>query len=87
MKKKKPASRMKRPVHRMPPEIREALNKRGVMKAYKARPTYQQNDYIGWITRAKLPSTRLRRALQMLDELEKGKKYMNMAYKPKQKKK
>jgi len=38
----------------MPDFIREALNERGLMDAYSARPPYQQNDYIGslCVTRA-----------------------------------
>jgi len=31
----------------MPDYIRDALNRRGLMDAYLARPSYQQNDYIG----------------------------------------
>jgi uncharacterized protein YdeI (YjbR/CyaY-like superfamily) len=53
------------------------------MDAYRARPEYQQNDYIGWITRAKLESTRAKRLSQMLDELERGGVYMRMKWKPK----
>ena len=62
----------------MPDYVREALNERGLMDAYHARPPYQQNDYIGWITRAKLEATRQKRLNQMLEELEGGKYYMNM---------
>ena len=51
------------------------------MEAYRARPPYQQNDYIGWIERAKLPETKTKRLAQMLEELGKGDKYMKMAYK------
>jgi uncharacterized protein YdeI (YjbR/CyaY-like superfamily) len=40
------------------------------------RPPYQQNDYIGWITLAKLESTKQKRLNQMLDELKKGGVYM-----------
>jgi uncharacterized protein YdeI (YjbR/CyaY-like superfamily) len=42
------------------------------MDAYRARPPYRQNDYIGWITRARRAETRQRRLSQMLDELEHG---------------
>jgi hypothetical protein len=31
--------------------------RRGFDEAYKARPPYQRNDYIGWIMRAKLKAT------------------------------
>ena len=67
----------------MPEYIREALLARGLMDAYRSRPPYQQNDYIGWITRAKRAETRERRLAQMLDELEQGNKYMKMNYRPK----
>lgn len=53
------------------------------MNAYEARPPYQRNDYIGWITRAKLAATQQKRLDQMLDELERGDIYMKMAYRPK----
>jgi uncharacterized protein YdeI (YjbR/CyaY-like superfamily) len=67
----------------MPEFIREALNEHRLMDAYHARPPYQQNDYIGWITRAKLETTRQKRLDQMLDELKGGKLYMNMKWNPK----
>jgi uncharacterized protein YdeI (YjbR/CyaY-like superfamily) len=55
------------------------------MAAYRDRPPYQQNDYVGWITRAKGDETRRKRLDQMLDELEHGGVYMNMAHKPSEK--
>ena len=64
----------------MPDSIREALTERGLMDAYRSRPPYQQNDYIGWITRAKLETARQKRVNQMLDELEGGKLYMDMKW-------
>ena len=64
----------------MPDYIEDALNRRGLMSAYKNRPPYQQNDYIGWITRAKRQETIDKRLNQMLDELEKGDVYMKMKY-------
>jgi uncharacterized protein YdeI (YjbR/CyaY-like superfamily) len=69
--------------HKMPDYIREALNERKLMDAYHERPDYQQNDYIGWITRAKREETKEKRLTQMLDELEGGKLYMNMKWHPK----
>jgi len=66
----------------MPAFVRNALNERGLMKAYRARPPYQQNDYLGWIIRAKLEATKLKRLNQMLDELQGGKLYMNMVWMP-----
>lgn len=64
----------------MPAEIRAALDGHSLMAAYRARPPYQQNDYLGWIGRAKLPATRARRIAQMLDELEGGTVYMKMSW-------
>ena len=79
---KKPASTLKRRKNAMSRAVRQALNQRGLMQAYRARPPYQQNDYLGWINRAKLEATKLRRLKQMLAELERGSGYMNMAWRP-----
>jgi uncharacterized protein YdeI (YjbR/CyaY-like superfamily) len=73
-------SRLKRPRHKMPRFIRTALLKNNVMEAYRNRPPYQRNDYLGWITRAKLEQTRQKRLAQMLRELAGGDRYMNMTY-------
>ena len=69
-----------RPRHKMPDFIRGALNERGLMEAYRSRPSYQQNDYIGWIQAAKRDETKQKRLNQMLDELKGGKRYMNMEW-------
>jgi|JFJP01.1.fsa_nt_gi uncharacterized protein len=69
-----------RPRHEMPDYFRNALNASGLMNAYLARPPYQQNDYIGWITRAKLETTKQKRLSQMLDELKRGGVYMKMKW-------
>ncbi|MDW7730447.1 MAG: YdeI/OmpD-associated family protein [Bacillota bacterium] len=71
-------SKLKRPKQAMPGFVKQALKKRGLMEAYKKRPAYQQNDYLGWINEAKLHETKKKRLSQMLDELEKGGIYMNM---------
>jgi uncharacterized protein YdeI (YjbR/CyaY-like superfamily) len=73
---------LKRPKNPMPVFVRNALNERGLMEAYRARPRYQRNDYLGWIIRAKLMATKLKRLHQMLDELQDGKLYMNMTWRP-----
>ncbi|CAN90295.1 MULTISPECIES: YdeI/OmpD-associated family protein [Sorangium] len=73
-------SGLRRPRHPIPDFVMTALNERGLMKAYKARPAYQQNDYIGWINQAKRQETREKRLRQMLDELEAGGVYMNMKH-------
>ncbi|MGD8554191.1 MAG: YdeI/OmpD-associated family protein [Anaerolineales bacterium] len=75
-------SSLSRPIHPMPDFVREALEESGLLAAYRSRPPYQQNDYLGWINRAKRPETKLRRLDQMLDELKRGDVYMKMAYKP-----
>jgi uncharacterized protein YdeI (YjbR/CyaY-like superfamily) len=66
----------------MPGFVKQALNERGLMPAYRARPAYQQNDYLGWISRAKRQATKDQRLRQMLDELEAGGVYMKMAHPP-----
>jgi uncharacterized protein YdeI (YjbR/CyaY-like superfamily) len=73
-------TRLKRPLHPMPEFVRTTLEDRNLMGAYLQRPAYQQNDYIGWTTRVKLPTTRQKRLEQMLDELFRGNVYMKMAY-------
>lgn len=67
----------------MPAFIRQALLQHGLMAAYHDRPPYQQNDYVGWIIRAKQKETKEKRLAQMLDELARGDRYMNMVYRPK----
>jgi uncharacterized protein YdeI (YjbR/CyaY-like superfamily) len=67
--------------HKMPGYIRDALKERKLMDAYHERPDYQQNDYIGWVTRSKREETKQKRLAQMLDELEGGRLYMNMKWK------
>jgi uncharacterized protein YdeI (YjbR/CyaY-like superfamily) len=79
---KSKTARLTRAKNPMPAFVRNALNERGLMEAYRARPPYQQNDYLGWIIRAKLEATKLKRLNQMLDELQGGKLYMNMVWKP-----
>ena len=71
--------------HKMPDYIRSALTERKLMDAYHERHDYQQNDYIGslCVTRAKREETKEKRLAQMLDELEGGKLYMNMKWRPK----
>jgi uncharacterized protein YdeI (YjbR/CyaY-like superfamily) len=76
-------SRLTREHYEMPDFVREALLEYDLMAAYRQRPPYQQNDYIGWITRAKREETQQKRLAQMLRELEDGDKYMNMAYRAK----
>jgi len=56
----------------MPGNVRNALAKRKLMDAYRARPQYQQQDYLKWIALAVGPAAKQQRLDQMLQELEKG---------------
>jgi hypothetical protein len=69
----------------MPAFIRRALVDNSLMQAYCQRPPYQQNDYVGWITRAKMKSTQEKRLAQMLGELARGDRYMKMVYRGRRK--
>jgi len=73
-------SRLQRPPQPMPAFVEHALVERDLMAAYRRRPPYQRNDYLGWINRAKLEATKHKRLAQMLDELEGGDRYMNMTW-------
>ena len=73
-------SGLKRAKHPVPEFVTKALNERGLMEAYKDRPAYQQNDYIGWINKAKRQETKEKRLSQMLAELAVGGIYMNMRH-------
>ncbi len=62
----------------MPGFVKRALDENGLYDDYLARPAYQQNDYVGWITRAKRDDTKQKRLAQMLNELKEGGIYMKM---------
>jgi len=64
----------------MPKEVEERLIRENLMDAYRKRPPYQQNDYLGWILKAKRPETKERRIARMIEELRNGEKYMGMDY-------
>ncbi len=74
------SEKMTRMVYDIPDDVAHALTGGGLWDHYRARPPYQQNDYIGWITRGKRQETREKRLKQMLDELRAGDAYMGMAY-------
>jgi len=74
------AAPARRERHPMPDGVREALAAEDLMDAYQARPPYQRNDYLGWISRAKREATRAKRLRQMLDELAEGRTYMGMPW-------
>jgi uncharacterized protein YdeI (YjbR/CyaY-like superfamily) len=71
---------LRRKINPMPNNIRALLIKHGLLKLYNARPPYQRNDYLGWISRAKLETTREKRINQMLEELKEGDRYMKMRW-------
>lgn len=66
----------------MPGFVMQALLQRKLVSAYRERPPYQQNDYIGWILQARREDTREQRLAQMLDELAAGGLYMRMEHAP-----
>jgi uncharacterized protein YdeI (YjbR/CyaY-like superfamily) len=73
-------SRLTRTIQKMPAYMRAALAKAKLTAAYRARPAYQQNDYLSWINRAKRPETKQKRLAVMLDDLRRGDRYMGMRY-------
>lgn len=70
--------KLQRKQNPMSEQVRKALEDNGLMDDYKARPAYQQNDYLGWVNRAKREETKEKRLQQMLDELRLGGVYMKM---------
>jgi hypothetical protein len=69
----------------MPGNIRSALAKRDLMEAYRARPLYQQEDYLKWIAAAAGPAVKQKRLDQMLDELQDGGLYKGEPWTPPEK--
>lgn len=78
----KDTSSLKRDIHTMPKYIRDLLTETGLMNAYKSRPPYQRNDYLGWIDLAVRAETKQKRLEQMIAELRLGNVYMNMKWAP-----
>ena len=76
-------STLRRNINPMPKHVRALLMRQGLLKLYNARPPYQRNDYLGWISRAKLETTKEKRINQMLEELKQGDRYMRMRWAPK----
>jgi len=73
-------SNLKRQRNPMPDFVKTALEEHGLMDAFNERPAYQQNDYLGWISRVKRQETKLKRLQQILDELKQGGVYLNMRH-------
>ena len=70
----------------MPGNVSGALAKNKLMDAFRARPDYQQNDYLKWIATAAGPAAKQQRLDQMIDELQKGGLFKGEAWKPPAKK-
>jgi uncharacterized protein YdeI (YjbR/CyaY-like superfamily) len=66
----------------MPPDVDQELRSAGVLDAYRERPAYQRNDYLGWIGQAPRDVTRAARVRQMVDGLRQGGVYMGMPHAP-----
>lgn len=75
-----PALRPLRKREDMPDFVSAALDERGLRERYDARPSYQRNDYLLWINKAKREETKRKHLAQMLDELESGGVYMKMQW-------
>ena len=73
---------LKRPINPVPEFLQKALAEAGLADAYRSRPPYQQNDYIGWILKAKQPETQKKRLDAMLKELKANSGYMGLYWKP-----
>jgi len=71
-------SNLQRAQNSMPDFVAEALDLSGLRGEFENRPAYQQNDYLGWVSRAKREDTRQKRLDQMLQELRIGGIYMGM---------
>lgn len=84
---KSKAANLKRPIQPMPAPIAKLLKDKGLNEAYKARPGYQQNDYLRWIDQAQREETKQKRLNQMLQELQQGNVYMGMDWNPQSSKK
>lgn len=80
-------SRLSRAIQSMPPDVRRALTETSLLERYRARPAYQQNDYLSWVNRAKRQETRQKRLDIMLDDLRRGDRYMGMLYNARRKRK
>jgi uncharacterized protein YdeI (YjbR/CyaY-like superfamily) len=75
--------RVSRPILEIPDDLKKALDDNGLWERYRARPPYQQNNYVGWVIGSKRPGIRNKRLMQFVDELRSGAQYMGSAYTPK----
>ena len=70
------------PAPAMPGFVKSALESRKQMDAYRARPKYQQTEYLTWIHAAKLNDEKRKRLTLMLDELAAGSGFQGAAWTP-----
>ncbi|HVV84339.1 MAG TPA: YdeI/OmpD-associated family protein [Kofleriaceae bacterium] len=70
------------PAPAMPGFVRSALEARKLTDAYRARPKYQQTEYLTWIHAAKLNDDKRKRLAQMLDELAAGNAFQGAPWSP-----
>jgi uncharacterized protein YdeI (YjbR/CyaY-like superfamily) len=78
MKNELDTTHMTRKIHDIPDYVVDALNESRLWESYKSRPPYQQNDYIGWINRARRQETKNKRIEIMLSKLRAGSGYMGL---------
>ena len=70
-------------INPMPAFVETARATRDLRGAFDARPDYQCNDWLDWITRPKRDDTQQRRLEKMLTELADRHGYMGMKWQPK----
>lgn len=68
----------------MPADVRHAFVGHGVITAFKTRPAYQQADYLRWIERTRLARTRRERIAEVVDELQRGNRFMKAPWRNRQ---
>lgn len=66
----------------MPGFVKGALAKAKLLDAFRARPEYQREEYLGWIDRAIGKTEKDKRLAQLVEELGKGNVYMGEAWEP-----
>ncbi|MBP6631940.1 MAG: YdeI/OmpD-associated family protein [Kofleriaceae bacterium] len=66
----------------MPGHVRAALDKRDLLEAFRARPRYQQDDYLKWLALAVGEAAKKARLAQFLDELAAGDKFKGEPWSP-----
>lgn len=72
---KKPTKNLLRPLHRLPSDLRDAINSKTAIKsAWDDLTKLARNEWISWVTSAKKPETRIARIERAKNELIKGKR-------------